>query len=130
MDIFGAPRRRECRPVMRGRLVRPAVVPATAVLLVLLTLLLLSGASAAPQVDTDKVEYGPNETVVITGTGFVANTFLDAPVIRPDGSIVRWNGSSFVPGWDTVNSNPQGEFNYSYLLETMYGEYEVRVYPS
>jgi hypothetical protein len=108
---------------------RLATVPAVAILIIVLALLLVSEATAAPEVVTDKVEYGPEETVTITGSGFVPKAYYDVPVIRPDGSIVTGDGTS-TPGWDTIKTSPHGEFTYLYLLNTMYGEYEVRVYPS
>ena len=92
--------------------------------------LLISDASAAPAVVTDKVEYGPNEVVTIDGTGFIGNTDHAVPVIWPDGIVRVWNGSSFVTGYDTVTTDASGAFNYLYQLENMYGMYEVRVYLS
>jgi hypothetical protein len=55
------------------------------------------GAEGDPQVTTDKPDYYSNETVIITGTGFAANTYYDVPVLRPDGSYVKGDGS-FQPG--------------------------------
>jgi hypothetical protein len=113
----------------RQLLTRLGAIPAAGALVVLLLLLLVSEAAAAPEIVTDKVEYAPEETVTITGSGFAGNTNYDVPVIRPDGSIITGDGTS-TPGWDTVRSKQQGTFTYSYLLETMFGLYEVRVYPS
>jgi len=86
-------------------------------------------ALAAPAVTTDKLDYFDNETVTISGSGFAANTNYDVPVIRPDGTIVRGDGS-FTFGWDTVLTNGSGAFTYLYKLDGVLGTYEVRVYPS
>ncbi|NIM52776.1 MAG: hypothetical protein GTO22_26615, partial [Gemmatimonadales bacterium] len=110
-----------------ARLVAALAAPA-----LIVALFIISGASAAPTVTTDKVEYAPGETVTVTGAGFAGATNYDVPVVRPDSSIVTGDGTS-TPGWDTVQTNGQGNFNYSYLLPDdppLYGEYEVRVYPS
>src|SRR5262249_16924223 len=48
-------------------------------------------------------------------------------VIRPDGSIVKGDGS-FTPGWDKVLSNASGSFTYLYKLDGIAGTYQVRVY--
>ena len=101
-----------------------AVLVAPALLLVLL----ISGASAAPTVTTDRANYYPNETVTITGSGFASKAFYDVPVIRPNGNIVTGDGTS-TPGWDKVKTNPMGNFTYSYQLNGIEGTYEVRVYP-
>jgi hypothetical protein len=100
-----------------------------------IAVILLSGrmltqlAVAAPSVTTDKPDYFDNETVAITGSGFTANTSYDVPVIRPDGSIVKGDGS-FTAGWDTVVTDGSGAFTYLYKLNGTQGTYEVRVYPS
>ncbi len=87
------------------------------------------GAANQPVVTTDKPEYFSNETVTVTGIGFSANTTLDVPVIRPDGSIVTGDGTS-TPGWDTVLSDGSGSFTYFYKLDGISGVYEVRLYLS
>ncbi|MDI6857266.1 MAG: hypothetical protein QME71_03005 [Dehalococcoidia bacterium] len=90
---------------------------------------LLRLAEAAPTLSAHKDDYDPSETVTITGGGFAPYTLYDIPVIRPDGSIVVGDGSQ-TPGWDTVESDGDGEFTYSYTLDGMPGTYEVRAYPS
>lgn len=86
-------------------------------------------ARAAPLLTTDKEDYYSTEVVTVSGSGFSANTLYDIPVIRPDGSIVKGDGS-FVPGWDTVESDENGAFTYYYQLDGITGTYEVRVYNS
>src|SRR5262245_7110450 len=84
-------------------------------------------AQSVPSIVTDKPDYFTHETVTVTGSGFVANTYYDVPVIRPDGSIVKGDGS-FTPGWDKVLSNASGSFTYLYKLDGIAGTYQVRVY--
>ncbi|HUS82215.1 MAG TPA: hypothetical protein VM013_03025, partial [Dehalococcoidia bacterium] len=86
-------------------------------------------AQAAPFITTDKDEYFSNEIVTITGSGFAPDTDYAVPVIRPDGTIVKGDGT-FTPGWDTVRSNAAGAFTYLYQLDGILGLYEARVYPS
>ena len=90
---------------------------------------LLRLAQAAPTLTTDKDDYFSNETVTITGGGFAPNTLYDIPVIRPDGSIVKGDGS-FTSGWESVQSDESGDFTYLYQLDGIPGTYTVRVYPS
>ncbi|NPV09184.1 MAG: DUF11 domain-containing protein, partial [Anaerolineae bacterium] len=101
--------------------------------LALCCLLLALGVSVAwaqwaPSVVTDKPDYAPGETVIVTGSGFTAGEQYDIPVIRPDGTIVKGDGS-FVPGWDVVTADGVGAFTYLYQLNGVPGDYEVRVYP-
>ena len=84
---------------------------------------------ATPIVQTDKRDYAPHETVVITGSGFAAASSYDVVVIRPDGSIVKGDGS-FMSGWDTVLSAASGSFVYLYQLDGIEGVYTVEVYAS
>ena len=86
-------------------------------------------AQAAPVLTTDKDDYSPEGIVTITGGGFAPNTLYDIAVIRPDGSIVRGDGS-FSCGWDTVQSRGSGSFTYRYQLDGIVGIYEVRAYSS
>jgi len=88
---------------------------------------LLRLAQAAPTLTTDKDDYFSDETVIITGGGFAPNTRYDIPVVRPDGSIVKGDGSNDY-GWDSRQSNVSGGFTYSYELDGIPGTYEVRAY--
>ncbi len=94
--------------------------------------LALSTAStgrASATVTTDKPDYAPSETVVITGAGFGPGDVLDVVVTRPDGSIVIGDGS-FTEGWDTVTTIWDGSFTYNYILNGVLGTYHVDVYAS
>jgi hypothetical protein len=95
----------------------------------LLTCFLMTGMALAQMVTTDKADYAPEETVIITGSGFSSTTDYAVPVVRPDNSIVKGDGS-FTPGWDIVTTDGSGGFIYSYKLDGILGTYDVRVYAS
>ncbi|NYT12738.1 MAG: hypothetical protein GKC03_09385, partial [Methanomassiliicoccales archaeon] len=82
-----------------------------------------------PIVWTDKMDYLPGETVIVSGSGFEPNGDYDLPVIRPDGTMVIGDGS-FTPGWDTVKADVNGDLIYHYQLDGIAGTYEVRAYDS
>src|SRR3990172_7326339 len=111
---------------MRWRLAVPAAILAIAAAVVAL---LVSDARAAPTVTTDKADYFSGEIVTITGSGYAPGEALDVPVIRPDGSIVKGNGS-FISGWDTVIADSSGAFVYFYQLDGIAGTYTVKVFHS
>ena len=94
-----------------------------------IALMVTPRSNAAPLLTTDKEDYFAAETVPVTGSGFAPNTSYAIPIIRPDGSIVKGDGS-LSPGWDTVTSNGSGGFTYLYKLDGIFGTYEVRAYPS
>jgi len=77
-----------------------------------------------PALTTDKADYAPEETVIITGTGFAPNAVYVIEVVRPDGSIVLGDGS-FAPGSDSVISDASGSFTYNYILDGIQGTYNV-----
>jgi uncharacterized surface anchored protein len=77
-----------------------------------------------PALSTDKEDYHPEETVVITGTGFVPNAIYTIAVTRPDGSVVIGDGS-FTPGSDTVLTDASGNFTYNYILDGIMGLYRI-----
>ncbi|HEY4695667.1 MAG TPA: SpaA isopeptide-forming pilin-related protein [Candidatus Hydromicrobium sp.] len=77
-----------------------------------------------PVLSTDKADYAPEETVIITGTGFLPNAVYTIVVTRPDGSVVIGDGS-FVPGSDSVLSDASGNFTYNYTLDGIMGTYQV-----
>jgi len=87
------------------------------------------GRAAGPSVVTDKPDYTPGETVVITGTGFEPGVQYDIPVLRPDGTIAVGDGSGLL-GWDTVTADDVGSFTYEYVLDGIKGLYTVEVYLS
>src|SRR5262245_51939407 len=80
-------------------------------------------------VTTDQADYSPEQIVTVSGNGFAPSASYDVVVIRPDGSIVKGDGS-FRSGWDTVQSNLLGNFTYLYQLDGIMGTSEVRVYPT
>jgi hypothetical protein len=82
-------------------------------------------AQAAPFITPDKSDYFSQETVTISGSGFAPTTRYDIPIIRPDGTIVKSNGTA---GWDFVDSLADGSFTYTYQLDGIPGYYEARVY--
>src|SRR3972149_7825801 len=87
------------------------------------------GSAHNGAVTTDKADYAPDETVIVTGSGFGAGESLDIPVIRPNGSIVVGDGS-FADGWDAVVADGNGNFPYPYVLNGILGTYTVEVYPT
>jgi hypothetical protein len=88
-----------------------------------------SNAAPAPTLVSDKADYSPHEIVHLTGSGYTAGAAYDLPVRRPDGSIVKGDGS-FAPGWDSVTADGSGAIAYNYALDGVFGIYEARVYPS
>src|SRR4030042_2261402 len=77
---------------------------------------------------TDKDDYAPEETVHITGNGFIAGATLTIKVTRPDGSVVTGDGS-FAPwptAYDTVVVGTEGSFQYDYVLDGLEGKYLIQ----
>ena len=70
--------------------------------------------NSAPVVTTDKIDYAPDEIVKISGTGFIAGNSYDVVIIRPDGPIIKGDGT-FTSGFDTVLSE-DGSRSYDYIL--------------
>ena len=82
----------------RMRMAVRLLLPSVALAALLVSAFVWLGHSlAAPAVTTDKDDYFSNETATVTGSGFAASTLYDVPVIRPNGSIVKGDGS-FTPG--------------------------------
>src|SRR5439155_21282691 len=88
-----------------------------------------ASASTNPVLATGKLDYHPEEIVDITGSGFDPGTDYAIPVLRPDGTIVKGDGT-FSWGWDTANTDGSGNLSYNYQLDGVQGTYEVRAYPS
>ena len=111
-----------------------AVFAALVVVLVTLGLALgVAGRASAdsplpptPTVWTDKADYAPEETVIITGSGFADNVTLTVRVTRPDGTVVKGDGE-FAPGSDNVTTDAGGGFIYEYILDGIFGLYTVDV---
>lgn len=83
-------------------------------------------SNGVPSVSTDKEGYAPSETVVITGQGFQCGVLLTVKVTRPDGSVVKGDGT-FAPGSDTAVTDSTGAFTYNYQLNGITGKYLVDV---
>src|SRR5574342_879119 len=64
-------------------------------------------------ITTDKADYHPEETVIINGTWFLADTIVTVAVTRPDG-----NDSP----WDVLSDNA-GSFSTTYQLDGIQGTY-------
>jgi LPXTG-motif cell wall-anchored protein len=75
---------------------------------------------------TDKADYAPGETVDMTGAGYAPSCLVEIEVIRPDGSVVKGDGS-FEPGADEVRARAGGTIAYAYVLNGIEGVYQVRV---
>lgn len=82
------------------------------------TLATCASVDGGPGVDTDKEDYQPNETVIITGCAFEAyeGQSLSLSVTRPDGVVDSYTV--------TVSS---GGFTHNYVLDGIIGTYTVKV---
>ncbi|MEM2761097.1 MAG: Ig-like domain-containing protein [Nitrososphaerales archaeon] len=83
--------------------------------------------NAGPMVLTDQQDYAPGEIVEVTGLGFTQGISYDVVIIRPDGSIIKSDGT---PGFDSVVAGPDGTFIYYYNLDGIFGTYIVEIYES
>jgi hypothetical protein len=72
-------------------------------------------AAGGPSVYTDKADYAPYETPVITGTGFAPNSEVTLTITAPDG------------GTAIVKSNTDSEGNFNALYEGAMGDGEFSV---
>ncbi|MBI5148799.1 hypothetical protein HZA33_03905 [Candidatus Pacearchaeota archaeon] len=84
-------------------------------LLILSTFFVLS-LSAGPIILTDKADYSPGETVLISGSGFNANSEITISVTRPDLTI----------DFGIADSDSSENFNYNYILNGIEGLYFVQ----
>ena len=103
----------------RGRVSSAA---ARTVFFALILSLVSTAVSPAARVDgsaavitTDKENYFPEETVVITGSGFAVNATVTITVTRPDGNTTAW----------VVSSSEAGSFTTTYQLDGIEGTYTV-----
>ena len=87
----------------------------------------ITGVQGAPTLTTDKADYFSGDTAHISGGGYAPGVYA-LPVMRPDGSVVKGDGS-FTLGWDTVTADAEGNLTYDYKLDGIVGVYEARVYP-
>ena len=83
-------------------------------------------AHGTERVVTDQADYPPGATVQMTGSGFAPRCVVRVEVTRPDGSVVRGDGS-FTPGVDEVVTTATGTFSYAYRLNGIEGLYRIRV---
>jgi len=83
-------------------------------------------STGTPSIATDKPNYEPGETAIITGQGFECGGVLTVKVTRPDGTVVTGDGSG-TSGSDTVTVDSQGTFTYSYQLNGIEGVYKVDI---
>jgi hypothetical protein len=83
-------------------------------------------ATGSETVATDRDAYQPNETVYMSGSGYVGDCDVVVRVTRPDGSVVVGDGS-FAPGSDTVSIPTDGALAYQYILNGVTGTYLVEV---
>ena len=69
----------------------------------------------SPSLSTDKADYGPEQTVIITGTGFAPNAIYKIVVARPDGHVDEWSALS----------DGSGDLITTYQLDGIEGIYTV-----
>ncbi|HKZ63549.1 MAG TPA: hypothetical protein VJ400_03800, partial [Thermoplasmata archaeon] len=75
----------------------------------------LANDNGTPTVTTDKLNYQPEETVYINGTGFSSSTTVNITVTRPDGNESSWD----------VSTDSNGAFSTTYVLDGIKGKYLV-----
>jgi hypothetical protein len=75
---------------------------------------------------SDKADYSPEETVQLSGAGYTSSCIVHVEVTRPDGSIVKGDGT-FTPGVDAATTTSAGTFRDAYQLDGIKGLYRVRV---
>ncbi|RJR24374.1 DUF4215 domain-containing protein [Candidatus Microgenomates bacterium] len=84
-------------------------------------------AALNPSISTDKDDYPPTGTVVLTGKDFPANTELRIKVTWPDGQVRSASGE--IGQTDTAKTDDQGNLTFFYPLrgEGQEGEYLVEI---
>jgi hypothetical protein len=75
----------------------------------------LLAAAEGATIWTDKVDYAPEETVTIFGSGFNADAAVTGTVTRPDGVVDPW----------TTTADSAGNFEATYPLDGITGTYTV-----
>ena len=95
----------------------------------LFIIVFMAASVSALSVSTDKADYSPEQTVIVTGAGFDAGAQLMVRVTRPDGSIVTGDGSfaAWPTAYDDVVADANGAFVYNYILDGILGEYTIDV---
>ena len=74
-----------------------------------------AACGGSPVVMTDRPDYGPTETVVISGSGFNCGEELSVLVTAPDGTSKSGDGTG-AAGPDSVVTDDDGVFSLSYYL--------------
>src|SRR3990170_4238634 len=92
-----------------------AVVGMLALMMALAPGGVLANDNGTPTVTTDKLNYQPEETVYINGTGFSSSTTVNITVTRPDGNESSWD----------VSTDSNGAFSTTYVLDGIKGKYLV-----
>jgi uncharacterized repeat protein (TIGR01451 family) len=72
-------------------------------------------ATTEATIQTDKADYAPTETPVLSGAGFAANTEVTITVTAPDGTATTF----------TATTDSQGQFTANYEGPLTYGEFSV-----
>ena len=83
--------------------------------------------ASSAQIKTDKDDYAPTETVVISGEGFAPHSLLVLKVIWPDGFLRNSKGE--IGQADAVTADEKGAFVFNYDLrgEGQTGEYRIEI---
>ena len=100
------------------------------ILLISFVLIGLVYVVASASVTTDQEDYDPGATVLISGSGFQANTNMVVSITRPDSVVESCSQSNcnarFLDG-PLTSSSSGGFSNYRYLLNGVTGEYTLSV---
>jgi len=93
--------------------------------LLLFTMLALTPAANAAQISTDQEDYGPDEIVYITGTGFNINSVITVTIVGPE----EWGTDQFdslsFPWWVYWSFTEPDRFDIGYLKVKCLGEFTV-----
>ena len=101
--------------------------------LILILSISVAFSTMAPSLTTDKADYEPGETVLISGEGFLANTQLtQLDITRPDGHVSECpiapeddDGHGMCSD-DLPTTDSEGAFeDYEYELDGIAGEYII-----
>src|SRR3972149_2176259 len=92
-----------------------AVVGMLALMMALAPGGVLANDNGSPPSATDTLNYQPEETVYINGTGFSSSTTVNITVTRPDGNESSWD----------VSTDSNGAFSTTYVLDGIKGKYLV-----
>ena len=79
-------------------------------------------------IQTNKFNYAPGEDVYITGIGFAPLCDVYVRVTRPDGTVIKGDGTS-TPGMDIVTTDGSGNLASAYIRQgsSISGEHVVDV---